>query len=76
MLVVEIGGSAGKRRRKEEDLAMPLYMTQFAYTSEAWATLTDNPEDKTASVKEAGALSCSGLLSALIHPTTDLFNSG
>jgi uncharacterized protein with GYD domain len=52
MLVVEIGGSAGKRRRKEEDLAMPLYMTQFAYTSEAWATLTDNPEDRSVAVRE------------------------
>jgi hypothetical protein len=25
---------------------MPLYMTQFAYTPEAWATLVDNPEDR------------------------------
>ena len=25
---------------------MPLYMTQFAYTSEAWAALTQNPEDR------------------------------
>ena len=25
---------------------MPLYMTQFAYTSEAWAALTHNPEDR------------------------------
>ncbi len=24
---------------------MPLYMTQFAYTSETWAALTQNPED-------------------------------
>jgi uncharacterized protein with GYD domain len=31
---------------------MPLYMTQFAYTSEAWATLTDNPEDRSAAVRE------------------------
>jgi uncharacterized protein with GYD domain len=41
-----------KRRRKEEDRAMPLYMTQFAYTSEAWATLTDNPEDRSVVVRE------------------------
>jgi uncharacterized protein with GYD domain len=25
---------------------MPLYMTQVAYTSEAWAALTQNPEDR------------------------------
>jgi uncharacterized protein with GYD domain len=25
---------------------MPLYMTQVAYTSEAWAALTRNPEDR------------------------------
>jgi len=25
---------------------MPLYMTQFAYTSETWAALTQNPEDR------------------------------
>lgn len=26
---------------------MPLYMTQFAYTAEAWAALTRHPEDRT-----------------------------
>ncbi len=25
---------------------MPLYMTQFAYTTQAWAALTKNPEDR------------------------------
>jgi uncharacterized protein with GYD domain len=25
---------------------MPLYMTQFAYTSEAWAALVKNPENR------------------------------
>ena len=25
---------------------MPLYMTQFAYTSEAWTALTQNPENR------------------------------
>nr|MBA2713953.1 GYD domain-containing protein [Rubrobacteraceae bacterium] len=25
---------------------MPLYMTQFAYTPEAWAALTRSPEDR------------------------------
>jgi hypothetical protein len=37
--------------RKEEAI-MPLYMTQFAYTPEAWATLVDNPEDRSAAVRE------------------------
>jgi hypothetical protein len=27
---------------------MPLYMTQFAYTPEAWAAIVDNPEDRSA----------------------------
>jgi uncharacterized protein with GYD domain len=31
---------------------MPLYMTQSAYTTEAWATLTDNPEDRSVAVRE------------------------
>ena len=31
---------------------MPLYMTQFAYTKEAWATLTHNPEDRSVAVRE------------------------
>ena len=31
---------------------MPLYMTQFAYTSESWAALVDNPEDRSAPVRE------------------------
>ena len=31
---------------------MPLYMAQFAYTPEAWATLVANPEDRSAAVRE------------------------
>ena len=31
---------------------MPLYMTQFAYTPEAWAALVDNPEDRSVAVRE------------------------
>ena len=27
-------------------------MTQFAYTPEAWATLADNPEDRSVAVRE------------------------
>jgi uncharacterized protein with GYD domain len=30
---------------------MALYMTQFSYTSEAWATLVKNPEDRGAVFK-------------------------
>jgi uncharacterized protein with GYD domain len=33
---------AGGRRAQ----AMPLYMSQVSYTTEAWATLTKNPEDR------------------------------
>jgi uncharacterized protein with GYD domain len=31
---------------------MPLYMTQFSYTSEAWAALARNPEDRSAVLTE------------------------
>ena len=31
---------------------MPLYMTQFAYTLEAWAALVDNPEDRSTPLRE------------------------
>jgi uncharacterized protein with GYD domain len=31
---------------------MPLYMTQFAYTTDAWATLIHNPEDRSVAVRE------------------------
>lgn len=38
---------------------MTLYMAQFAYTREAWAQFTKNPEDRTAVVKElAEKLGC------------------
>jgi uncharacterized protein with GYD domain len=30
---------------------MPLYMTQFSYTPEAWAALVKNPEDRSIPVK-------------------------
>lgn len=30
---------------------MPLYMSQFSYTSEAWAALAKNPEDRSAAVR-------------------------
>jgi uncharacterized protein with GYD domain len=44
-LLVIVGG-------RKEELTMPLYMTQFAYTPEAWAALVDNPEDRSAPVRE------------------------
>jgi uncharacterized protein with GYD domain len=31
---------------------MPLYMVQFAYTPEAWADLVENPQDRSAAVRE------------------------
>ncbi len=31
---------------------MPVYVTQFAYTPEAWAAFTDNPEDRSAPMRE------------------------
>jgi uncharacterized protein with GYD domain len=37
---------------RKEKATMPLYMTQFGYTPEAWAALVDNPEDRSAAVRE------------------------
>ena len=38
---------------------MALYMTQFAYTSEAWTAFTKHPEDRTKAVQElARKLGC------------------
>ena len=31
---------------------MPLYMSQFSYTKEAWAALAQNPEDRSEAVGE------------------------
>lgn len=31
---------------------MPLYMLQFAYTSDAWATLAKNPADRSHNVRQ------------------------
>src|SRR5438552_17611991 len=33
---------------------MPLYMTQFAYSPEAWTALTKNPENRTAAIQALG----------------------
>jgi uncharacterized protein with GYD domain len=33
-------------------LNMPLYMTQFTYAAETWATLTHAPEDRSVAVRE------------------------
>ena len=30
---------------------MPLYMSQFAYTSDAWAALAQNPEDRSEPIR-------------------------
>ena len=32
---------------------MAIYMIQFAYTAEAWATLVKNPQDRSAAAREA-----------------------
>jgi len=34
------------RAFEKEDLAMPMYLTRFSYTPEAWARLSKNPEDR------------------------------
>ena len=40
-------------RTKKETNIMALYMVQFAYTPEAWATLVKNPQDRSAAAREA-----------------------
>ena len=39
-------------QEREETNIMALYMVQFAYTSEAWATLAKNPQDRSGPVRE------------------------
>jgi uncharacterized protein with GYD domain len=46
---------------------MPLYMSQFAYTSEAWAALTQNPEDRSEAI--------GGLLEAMGGRLVSFYNS-
>jgi uncharacterized protein with GYD domain len=38
--------------KREEMINMALYMVQFAYTAEAWATLAKNPQDRSEPVRE------------------------
>ena len=46
---------------------MPLYMSQFAYTSEAWAALTQNPVDRSTAI--------SGLAEAMGGRVLSFYNS-
>ncbi|HEX9438730.1 MAG TPA: GYD domain-containing protein [Roseiflexaceae bacterium] len=43
---------------------MPLYMIQFSYTAEAWATLTKNPQDRRTGL-DAAAQKLGGRLASL-----------
>src|SRR5439155_18194921 len=47
------GGRASRSRSvsRSGGRTMPLYMTQFAYTPEAWAALAKNPEDRTEALR-------------------------
>jgi uncharacterized protein with GYD domain len=45
---------------------MPLYMTQFAYTAETWATLTKRPQDRRAGL-DAAAQKLGGRLVSLYY---------
>src|SRR4030095_17256187 len=59
-------GSSSRRMASWEG-NMPLYMAQFAYTVDAWAAFTKNPENRTAGIQhrakkgggEVGAAGCS-----------------
>jgi hypothetical protein len=39
-------------QEREDTNSMALYMVQFAYTAEAWATLAKNPQDRSGPVRE------------------------
>lgn len=45
---------------------MTLYMTQFSYTAEAWATLTKNPQDRRTGL-DAAARKLGGQLASLYY---------
>jgi uncharacterized protein with GYD domain len=38
-----------------EELNMPLYMVQFAYTSDAWAALVESQEDRSVAIANVAA---------------------
>ena len=40
----------------KETNIMALYMTQFAYTAEAWAALAKNPQDRSIPLREQASL--------------------
>ena len=42
---------------------MPLYMVQFAYTSDAWATLVDTQEDRSVAIASVAATMDSRMVS-------------
>jgi uncharacterized protein with GYD domain len=50
-----------------EGQAIPLYMSRFAYTSEAWAALAQNPEDRSEPIR--------GLLEAMGGRLISYYNS-
>jgi uncharacterized protein with GYD domain len=39
-------------KTKKETTIMALYMVQFAYTPEAWATLTKKPQDRSVPIRD------------------------
>ncbi len=47
---------------------MPLYMAQFAYTLEAWAAFTKNPENRTTALENLAGGCERRLWSACFHP--------
>jgi uncharacterized protein with GYD domain len=47
----EHGRTPGLQTSTHEGTQMPLYMTQFSYTTEAWAALAKNPQDRSVPVK-------------------------
>ena len=42
---------------------MPLYMVQFAYTSDAWAALVDTQEDRSVAIASVAATMGSRMVS-------------
>jgi uncharacterized protein with GYD domain len=50
-------------KRGTEEINMPLYMVQFAYTSDAWAALVDTQEDRSVAIASVAATMGSRMVS-------------
>src|SRR5215218_10720718 len=55
IIAVERGSPCFGVEAGTEEIKMPLYMVQFAYTSDAWAALVDTQEDRSVAIASVAA---------------------